>query len=85
MQNVLADMIVESEAAMWQTFRLSAALDKPEDESEQLLTRLSTPVGKFWICKRTPQLVYECMECLGGSGYVEESTLPRLACTANLH
>lgn len=78
MQNVLADMVVESEAAMWQTFRLSAALDKPEDESEQLLTRLSTPVGKFWICKRTPQLVYECMECLGGSGYVEESTLPRL-------
>ena len=78
MQNVLADMVVESEAAMWQTFRLSAALDKPEDESEQLLTRLSTPVGKFWICKRTPHLVYECMECLGGSGYVEESTLPRL-------
>ena len=27
MQNVLADMVVESEAAMWQTFRLSAALD----------------------------------------------------------
>jgi len=78
MQNVLADMVVESEAAMWQTFRLSAALDNPENESEQLLTRLATPIGKFWICKRTPQLVYESMECLGGSGYVEESTMPRL-------
>lgn len=78
MQNVLADLAVESEAAMWQTFRLSAAFDNIEDESEQLLTRLATPVGKFWICKRTPPLVYECMECLGGSGYVEESTLPRL-------
>lgn len=78
MQNVLADMVVESEAAMWQTLRLSAALDNPTDESEQLFARLATPVGKFWICKRTPQLVYECMECLGGSGYVEESALPRL-------
>lgn len=78
MQNVLADMVVESEAAMWQTFRLSTALDHLEDESEQLLARLVTPVGKFWICKRTPQLVYECMECLGGGGYVEESALPRL-------
>ena len=78
MQNVLADMVVESEAAMWQTLRLSAALDNPEDESSQLLARLATPLGKFWICKRTPQLVYECMECLGGSGYVEESTMPRL-------
>lgn len=78
MQNVLADMAVESEAAMWQTLRLSAALDNQEDESEQLLIRLATPVGKFWICKRTPQLVYECMECIGGSGYVEESTMPRL-------
>jgi len=69
MQNVLADMVVESEAAMWQTFRLSAALDNFDSESEQLLTRLATPVGKF---------VVEAMECLGGGGYVEESTMPRL-------
>jgi len=78
MQNVLADLAVESEAAMWQTLRLSAALDNMEDESQQLLMRLATPVGKFWICKRTPPMIYECMECLGGSGYVEESTMPRL-------
>jgi len=78
MQNVLADLVVESEAAMWQTLRLSAAFDNIKDESEQLFTRIATPVGKFWICKRTPPMVYECMECLGGSGYVEESTMPRL-------
>ncbi len=34
-------------------------------------------LGKFWITKRTPQFVYECMECLGGGGYVEESPMPR--------
>ena len=78
MQNVLADIAVESEAAMWQTLRLSHAFDNMNDESEQLLARIATPVGKFWICKRAAGLVHECMECLGGSGYVEESGMPRL-------
>ncbi len=78
MQNVLADMAVESEAAMWQTMRLSQAFDNASDEAEQLYARIATPVGKFWICKRAPALVYECMECIGGNGYVEESGMPRL-------
>jgi len=78
MQNVLADMAIESEAAMWQTMRLAHSLDKQGDESEQLYARIATPVGKFWICKRAPGLVVECMECLGGGGYIEESPMPRL-------
>ncbi|MDQ3066327.1 MAG: DNA alkylation response protein, partial [Actinomycetota bacterium] len=39
---------------------------------------LATAVAKFWICKRTPALVAEALECLGGNGFVEESQLPRL-------
>src|SRR5207344_1948329 len=35
-------------------------------------------VGKYWVCKRTPALVGEALECHGGNGYVEESILPRL-------
>jgi putative acyl-CoA dehydrogenase len=35
-------------------------------------------VGKYWVCKRTPVLVGEALECLGGNGYVEESGMPRL-------
>jgi putative acyl-CoA dehydrogenase len=42
------------------------------------LARIATPLGKFWICKRTPAFVNEAQECLGGAGYVEESMLPRL-------
>ncbi|HEX3163036.1 MAG TPA: acyl-CoA dehydrogenase family protein, partial [Pseudolabrys sp.] len=34
--------------------------------------------AKFWICKRTPFVTYEAMEVLGGSGYIEESIMPRL-------
>lgn len=83
MQNVLADLAVESEAAMLQTMRLAKALDAASDnnadqEYEQHLLRLATPVGKFWICKRTPDLVAESLECHGGNGYVEESIMPRL-------
>lgn len=80
MQNVLADLAVESQAALLQTMRLASALDavNTDNEYEQLLLRLATPVGKFWICKRTPDMVAESLECHGGSGYVEESIMPRL-------
>ena len=37
-----------------------------------------TPVLKYWICKRGPVHAVECLECLGGNGYVEESGMPRL-------
>lgn len=78
MQNVLADLALESEAATALTMRLAQALDQPEQEHERLLLRLATPVGKYWICKRTPNHAYESMECLGGNGLIEESIMPRL-------
>ena len=78
MVSVLADLCVESEAALLLTLRVAQALDNATDEHSQQMVRSLTPVGKFWICKRTPAMVYECMECLGGSGYVEESIMPQL-------
>ena len=33
---------------------------------------------KYWLCKRAPAHAGECLECLGGNGYVEESGMPRL-------
>ena len=36
------------------------------------------PLAKFWVRKRTPMMVAEAMECLGGNGYVEESGMPLL-------
>ena len=74
MQNVLADLCVESEAATVTALRLARAFD----EDEGPFRRLATAVAKFWVCKRTPPLVAEALECLGGNGYVEESQLPRL-------
>jgi putative acyl-CoA dehydrogenase len=79
MQNVLADLALETEAAALLVFRLSRAFDCAEgDERERLLMRLMTPIAKYWLCKRLPPLVVEAMECLGGNGYVEEAPLARL-------
>jgi len=78
MQNVLADLALESEAALAYTMRIARALDSQDKEHERLLARLATPVGKYWICKRTPNHAYEAMECIGGSGVMEDCIMPRL-------
>jgi len=77
MTNVLADLALESEGATILTMRLARAYDE-SDEAAQVIRRVITPAAKFWICKRTPFLTYEAMEVLGGSGYIEESIMPRL-------
>ena len=80
MRNVLADLAVESHAATTLALRLAGAVDRAVhgDAQEQAFRRLAIAVGKFWICKRQPAVVGEALECLGGNGYVEESSLPRL-------
>ena len=79
MQNVLADLALESEAATLLAFRLAGAFARSaSDERERSLMRLVTPIAKYWLCKRLPPLVTEAMECLGGNGYVEEAPLARL-------
>src|SRR4029077_6686886 len=79
MQNVLADLAVESEAATGVMLRLARAHDEgPGDETQGHFARLATAVVKYWVCKRGPALVGEALECLGGNGYVEESMMPRL-------
>ena len=78
MQNVLADLALESEAALALTLRMARALDHPFDEGETTFARIVTAIGKYWICKRAPEMIAEASECLGGAGYVEDTLLPRL-------
>lgn len=73
MQNVLADLAVETEAATVLAMRLAAAVDAGEAE----LLRVAVPVAKYWVCKRAPQVVAEALECLGGNGFVEDHGLAR--------
>jgi len=78
MQNVLADLVLEHEGSLALTMRVARAMDTRSDPHEDALARLVTSVGKYWICKRTPQHAYEVMECIGGSGVMEDSPFPRL-------
>src|SRR3974390_2974532 len=77
MTNVLADLALESEAAIALTMRLARAYDE-DDEAAQIIRRIVTPAAKVSLCTRTPFATYEAMEVLGGSGYIEESIMPRL-------
>jgi len=76
MQNVLADLCVESEAATRLAMRLAHSYDSDFEPPE--FRRMATPVAKYWVCKRTTPLVVEALECLGGNGFVEDSAMPRL-------
>ncbi len=79
MQNVLADLALESEAAMTLAMRVARAIDAaPRDPMEAAFARIGTAIGKYYVCKRCPTFVNEAQECLGGLGYVEENILPRL-------
>ena len=79
MQRVLADMALDLAAALALSLRLAEAVDMAADQpAEAAYVRLMTPTTKYWVCKTAPALLYEAMECFGGNGYVEESTLPRL-------
>ena len=77
MENVLADLALECEAATALTFRLARAYDE-NDGASLAIRRMVTPAAKFWICKRAPYVALEAMEVLGGSGYIEDSIMPRL-------
>jgi putative acyl-CoA dehydrogenase len=79
MRNVLADLAVESEAMMWLTMRAAHALDRSQaDRAEGLLSRICTPVAKYWASKRAAVFVAEALECHGGNGFIADHLMERL-------
>jgi putative acyl-CoA dehydrogenase len=69
MKAVLADLALESEAAMTASMRIARSYDL---EHEQAFRRLSTAVMKYYVCKRAAATTAEALECLGGNGYTED-------------
>ena len=79
MKNVIADMILESDAAANLAMRVARSVDcQEEDDNEKSISRIFTTISKYWITKRAPYLIFEALECHGGPGYIEESIMPRL-------
>ena len=78
MRAVAADLALELEAQVALVFRLTHAADHAaSDPREAAYARLLTPAVKFLVCKSTPQVVYESLECLGGNGYTEDLPMAR--------
>jgi putative acyl-CoA dehydrogenase len=78
MRATVADLALELEAQVALVFRLCRASERAHDDpAEAAYARLLTPAVKFLVCKSTPQLVYESLECLGGNGYTEDLPLAR--------
>ena len=78
MTRVLADMALDVAGATALALRLAEAFDRARDSAEDAAyARVMTPVTKYWCCKIAPALIYEAMECIGGSGYVEERPIAR--------
>lgn len=81
MRNLLADLCVESEAHTFNAMYMARSFDRyytASDEGEKELFRIGVSVSKYYVTKRLPGFVYECMEALGGNGYVEDFPLARL-------
>src|SRR3546814_18368284 len=57
MQNVIADLAVESEAATALAIRLAAAVDRPNDPHEAALRRIALQIGRASCRERVCQYV----------------------------
>ncbi len=70
MRAVLADLALESEAALWLAMRLATSF---EDDGilSRAWRRIMTPAAKFWVCKRAVEMTGEAAETFGGNGYAE--------------
>ena len=83
MRAVLADLALESEAALALTMRLATAFERDSsapggDPAERVWKRVVLPAAKFWVCKRAVEWCGEAMEIFGGNGYVEDGPMARL-------
>ena len=73
MQSVLADLILDWQAATRLGLHVAAAFDDPDARP---FARLVVALAKFLNNKLCPRVTLEAMEALGGMGYVEDTPLP---------
>ncbi|KPC52855.1 putative acyl-CoA dehydrogenase AidB [Amantichitinum ursilacus] len=78
MKRVLADLALEMEGLVALALDLAQAREPQASDAEQRWARLLTPAFKYVVCQRGIGFVAECMQVVGGNGYIEENDLPRL-------
>ncbi|MDZ7715071.1 MAG: acyl-CoA dehydrogenase family protein [Balneolaceae bacterium] len=68
---------------VWRAIR---AMDDTEQGSEeaQHLMRMIIPMAKWWSARQSVYSVRECMELMGGNGYIEDFVMPKLLRDVNV-
>ena len=86
--DTMAEMIAETQGAFLLAFRVVELLGRIESgeasDTEQLLSRLLTPIGKLTTGKQAVTVASEALEAFGGAGYVNDTGLPRLLADAQV-
>lgn len=77
MRSVLADLAIDTEAALSVGMMLASAFDR-DDEESRALARIGVALAKYLNNKRCIGVIAEAMEVLGGMGYVEETPMPMI-------
>ncbi len=77
MRRVLADLALDVEAAVALGFMVAEAFDRNGAEA-RAFARVAVALAKYINNKRAVHVIGECMEVLGGMGYVEDTPLPML-------
>ncbi len=77
MRAVLADIALEVEGALALGLRVARAFGGGT-EADAGFARIGVALAKYLNNKRAPCMIYEAMEAIGGSGYVEETPMPML-------
>ena len=86
--DTMADMIAETQGAFLLAFRVVELLGRIESgeasPTEQLMSRLLTPIGKLTTGKQAVDVASETLESFGGAGYVNDTGLSRLLADAQV-
>jgi len=80
--SILADMEVQFRGALIISIDVTLLMGlselKKTSPSQELMLRILTPLLKLYTAKQTILVVSEAIECLGGTGYMEDTDMPRL-------
>lgn len=68
---------------VWRAIRAMDAADQGDDEERHLM-RILVPMAKWKSAGNSVYLVRECMELMGGNGYIEDFVMPKLLRDVNV-
>jgi putative acyl-CoA dehydrogenase len=77
MRSVLADLALDWEGALALGLAVARAFDDTTEQG-RAFARLGVALAKYLSNRLCPAVIAEAMECLGGTGYIEETGLPML-------